>query len=357
MIGDTSDTNNLKKALISDLPTGGGGLANVVEDLSPQLGGNLDPNTFLVGAASAADLTKLAAVTSTSAELNYTDGVTSALQGQIDATLKSGGPLDTPSSGTLTNCTGYTAANLPSSIDAIKIANGTVTNTEFQYLDGTTSALQGQIDAKASITYVDTISGNTQSGTTYSLVAGDSGLEVRTTNAAVKTVTIDNTAALGTGFVCSIANLGVGRLVLAPGSGVTLRTNIWKIPQYGRVIVEYIGTDEYLIDTPKPDAIVLLTDGATIATDCALGTRFRVTIAGDRTLSNPTSPQDGFQYTWEIISDGTAGRDLALGAKFVFGSDVTAFATTATANIVDYLTAIYNLAADEFRVVGVSKGY
>lgn len=42
-------------------------------------------------------------------------------------------------------------------IDATKIANGSVSNTEFQYLDGVTSAIQGQLDAKASITYVDNL--------------------------------------------------------------------------------------------------------------------------------------------------------------------------------------------------------
>jgi hypothetical protein len=74
----------------SAAPTGGGGgLANVVEDTTPQLGGNLDLNTFLVGAASAADLTKLSEVTASSAELNHTDGVTSNIQTQLDGKASS----------------------------------------------------------------------------------------------------------------------------------------------------------------------------------------------------------------------------------------------------------------------------
>lgn len=59
-------------------------LANVVEDTTPQLGGNLDPNGNNVGDASAADLTKLSELTATSTELNYVDGVTSAIQDQLD---------------------------------------------------------------------------------------------------------------------------------------------------------------------------------------------------------------------------------------------------------------------------------
>lgn len=44
--------------------------------------------------------------------------------------------------GTLT----IAAADLPSGIDAAKIANGSVSNTEFQYLDGVTSPIQTQIN-------------------------------------------------------------------------------------------------------------------------------------------------------------------------------------------------------------------
>lgn len=40
-------------------------------------------------------------------------------------------------------------ADLPSAIDAIKIANGQITNTEFQTLDGASSNLQAQLNGKA----------------------------------------------------------------------------------------------------------------------------------------------------------------------------------------------------------------
>lgn len=212
---------------------------------------------------------------------------------------------------------------------------------------------------KAVKAYVDAggLTSNTQSGTTYSLVATDKGKEVRTTNAAAKTVTIDPTATLGTDFIGVVANLGAGALTLAPGSGVTLRKNIWKIGQYKRVIITAIGTDEYLIDADEPDPITTLTDGANIATDCALGPRFRVTLGGNRTLDNPTNPQDGFQYVWEFLQDATGSRTITLDTKFAFGTDITALTLTTTASKRDFVTAIYNLTADKFYIVGVSKGY
>jgi len=56
--------------------------------------------------------------------------------------------LGTPASGDLSNCTGYPAAQLPSSIDATKIADGSVTNTEFQYINTLSSNAQTQITAR-----------------------------------------------------------------------------------------------------------------------------------------------------------------------------------------------------------------
>lgn len=70
------------------------------------------------------------------------------------------------SSGTLTISS---VAGVPTEIDAIQIADGTVTNTEFQYLNGVTSNIQTQINATAPLaspTFTGTI-------TTPSLIVED----------------------------------------------------------------------------------------------------------------------------------------------------------------------------------------
>lgn len=124
---------NLASAIQDINGGGGGGLGNVVEDLTPQLGGNLDLNSFTVGAASAADLTKLNALTATSTELNYTDGVTSAIQTQLDAKQA-------------------TLTGLTSSVAELNIVDGvTATAAELNYTDGVTSAIQTQLDAKLAL--------------------------------------------------------------------------------------------------------------------------------------------------------------------------------------------------------------
>lgn len=62
---------------------------------------------------------------------------------------------------------------------------------------------------------------------------------------------------------------------------------------------------------PGVAAPIVLTDATTIATNAALGDRFRVTIAGSRTLGAPTNPRDGQVVTWEVTTSG-ASRLLTL---------------------------------------------
>ena len=90
-------------------------------------------------------------ITASDEELNYSVGVTSAIQTQIDA-------IQPASTQTLTNKTinadNNTISNIDNNeikagagIDATKIGGGSVDNTEFSYLNGVTSSIQTQLDA------------------------------------------------------------------------------------------------------------------------------------------------------------------------------------------------------------------
>jgi len=74
------------------------------------------------------------------------------------------------SKGLVTAGADIAAADLPTGIDAAKINTGVVSNTEFNYLDGVTSAIQTQIDSKqatlVSGTNLRTVNGNTLLGST-----------------------------------------------------------------------------------------------------------------------------------------------------------------------------------------------
>lgn len=116
------------------------------------------------------------------------------------------------------------------------------------------------------------------------------------------------------------------------------------------------GADPLSISVLFP-APVTLTDAATISTNASLGTHFRVTLGGNRTLANPTGASDGQRLTWEVVQDGTGSRVLSFGNKFAFGTDVTIPTLSLTANLRDFITAVYNSSTDRFYVVGFARGY
>jgi len=92
-----------------------------------------------------AELNILDGVTATTAEINYVDGVTSAIQTQIDS-----------KQATITGAaTSIVSSNLAVSRAVVsdgsgKVAVSAVTGTELGYLSGVTSAIQTQLNAKAS---------------------------------------------------------------------------------------------------------------------------------------------------------------------------------------------------------------
>lgn len=100
-----------------------------------------------------------------------------------------------------------------------------------------------------------------------------------------------------------------------------------------------------------------LVDAATIATDASLSNTFTVTIAGNRTLGNPTNPTNGQKVTWAIKQDGTGSRILSFDTAFAFGTDIPGVVLTTTPNKIDYITAIYNSVTSTWNVIGFAKGY
>jgi len=104
--------------------------------------------------------------------------------------------------------------------------------------------------------------------------------------------------------------------------------------------------------------VTALTDGANIATDASLGNDFRVTVAGDRTLSAPTNPKDGQVASWRIKASG-ANRTLTLdtgSGGFKFGSDITQITATVQ-DKADFILAKYILADTRWEVLAYVKGY
>ena len=87
--------------------------------------------------------------------------------------------------------------------------------------------------------------------------------------------------------------------------------------------------------------VTALTDAASIATDLALSNNFSVTLAGNRTLANPTNTVAGQSGSIFITQDGTGSRTLAFGTNFKFVAGTAPTLSTAASSVdrIDYVVA------------------
>lgn len=140
-------------------------------------------------------------------------------------------------------------------------------------------------------------------------------------------------AGAGTGDLLSTNNLS------DVASAATSRTNLGLA----------IGTDVqgYDANTAKTDVAqeytqqqnfneTALTDGANIAWDLDTAQETRVTLAGNRTLDNPTNQVQGSWYHIRVIQDATGSRTLSYGTDYKFG-DAGAPTLSTAANAEDVL--------------------
>lgn len=181
--------------------------------------------------------------------------------------------LDTIESDTATN---NAKISYPGSADAteLNILDGaTLTTIELNYVDGVTSPIQTQLNAKGTLS-------NIVEDTTPQL-GGD----------------LDGNA-----------------------KAINSVTNI-----------DYTGQSASPIHT--------LTDGATITPDFNNGNTQQVTLAGNRTLANPSNLKSGATYRIIVNQDATGSRTLTFGTAYLF-SGGTAPTLTTTASAKDVLVFI-----------------
>jgi hypothetical protein len=88
-----------------------------------------------------------------------------------------------------------------------------------------------------------------------------------------------------------------------------------------------------------PGAVGTLTDGATITPDLTANSTFSVTLGGNRTMANPTSPIAGQTGSIFIVQDGTGSRTLSWGSywDFIGGSAPTLSTGANAVDRVDYV--------------------
>lgn len=222
-------------------------------DLQSELDAKEDTITGAATTITSSDLTASRAVTSsatgkievssvTSTELGYVSGVTSAIQTQID-----GKQATITGAATTIDDTDLTASRALVSDSSGKVAVSDVTSTELGYLDGVTSAVQTQVDAKTA----KLITTNRQTAS-YTLVLGDADklVEMNVATANNLTVPPNSSVAFATGTQILLAQYGAGQTTIVAGSGVTIRSNGAKLKlnvQYSGATLIKIDTDEWYL--------------------------------------------------------------------------------------------------------------
>lgn len=108
-----------------------------------------------------------------------------------------------------------------------------------------------------------------------------------------------------------------------------------------------------VLKTPDFGTTVALTDGASVAWDLDAAPLAKVTLGGNRTLSNPTNMHDGGSYILRITQDGTGTRTLAYGSAYKWPGGTDPVLSTA-AGAIDIITFV----SDGTSMFGViQKGF
>ena len=179
---------------------------------------------------------------------SITDGATATTQTQSDASTKlaTTAYVDTGlgalSSDSIADADADTKIQVEESADEDKIRFD-VAGSEFAVMDGSTVDITGNV--------IYNLARETQTGTTYTFVAGDRGKYVTMNNGSAQTVTVppNSGVALAVGTQIQVIGLGAGEITMAPGSGVTLRyTPGLKLrAQYSSCTCIKIATDEWVL--------------------------------------------------------------------------------------------------------------
>ena len=192
--------------------------------------------------ATGIDAAKLGDGTVSNTEFQTLNGVTSAIQTQLD-----GKQATITGAATTIDTEDLTASRALVSDGSGKVAVSSVTSTELGYVSGVTSAVQTQVDSKTA----KLITTNRQTSS-YTLVLSDADklVEMNVGSANNLTIPLNSSVAFSTGTQILLAQYGAGQTTVVATSGVTVRSNGGKLKlnvQYSGATLIKIGTDEWYL--------------------------------------------------------------------------------------------------------------
>lgn len=132
------------------------------------------------------------------------------------------------------------------------IAGVTASATELNYSVGVTSSIQTQLNNKAATSHTQNfstiITTVSDKASAYTILATDENSFIRSTSATAVTMTIANVLAIGESV--QYIQFGAGQITFAAGAGVTLRSVDNKLKtnkQYSVAAVTCVASGEYLV--------------------------------------------------------------------------------------------------------------